>query len=85
MIMIRSMAIDENNPFEQNTVAARISIELNKEGFTEGNDYSIMFVPNIVNIGYGRDVGYDITQYDLGEEIHSISATKIRNEMNDTN
>jgi hypothetical protein len=39
-----------------------------------------MIVPNIVNIGYGRDVGYKITQYDLGEDIHNISATKIRSQ-----
>jgi hypothetical protein len=40
-----------------------------------------MKVPNIVDISYGRGVGYTFTQHDLGEEIHSISATSIRAEM----
>ena len=40
-----------------------------------------MVVPNIVDIGYGRGVGYTFTEHDLGEEIHSISATKIRAQM----
>ena len=31
--------------------------------------------------GYGRGVGYTFTQHDLGEEIHNISATKIRKQM----
>ena len=31
------------------------------------------------NIGYGRDVGYKFTQYDLGEDVHRISATQLRN------
>jgi hypothetical protein len=38
----------------------------------------IIAVPNITHITYGRDVGYTIEQEDLGEEVESISATKIR-------
>ena len=34
-----------------------------------------MDVPNIVNITYGRDVGYKIEQEKFSEEIESISAT----------
>jgi hypothetical protein len=40
-----------------------------------------MVVPNIVNITYGRDVGYKIEQEVFDDAIHSISATKIRKEM----
>jgi hypothetical protein len=36
-------------------------------------------VPNIVNITYGRDVGYVIEQDSFDEDIESISGTKIRN------
>ena len=85
VIMIREMEIDKNNPFSGGQVSESIHSNLQNEGFTYGKEYTIMSVPNIVNIGYGRDVGYQITQYDLGEEIHSISATKIRKEYNDTN
>mgnify|MGYP006245470691 FL=1 len=40
-----------------------------------------MRVPNIVDISYGRDVGYTLTQHDLGAKIHEISGTNIREEM----
>ena len=40
-----------------------------------------MLVPNIVDISYGRGVGYSFTEHDLGERIHNISATNIRKEM----
>jgi predicted GNAT family acetyltransferase len=40
-----------------------------------------MIVPNIVDISYGRGVGYTFTEHDLGKEIHNISATNIRAEM----
>ena len=78
-IMIRNMPIDENNPYTSGQVGEMISTVLEIEGFTFGQDYDIISVPNIVNIGYGRDVGYSITKYDLGKEIHSISSTEIRN------
>ena len=44
-------------------------------------EYIVLKVPNIVDISYGRGVGYTFTEHDLGEEIHKISATKIRKEM----
>ena len=40
--------------------------------------YEIQVVPNIVNITYGRDVGYRIEQESFDDEITNISATKIR-------
>ena len=40
--------------------------------------FEILEVPNIVNITYGRDVGYKIEQEKFSEEIESISATEIR-------
>jgi hypothetical protein len=43
--------------------------------------YEIQVVPNIVNITYGRDVGYKIEQETFDEATHSISATKIRRQM----
>lgn len=43
--------------------------------------YEIMVVPNIVNITYGRDVGYKIEQEVFDDAIHNISGTNIRKEM----
>ncbi len=52
--------------------------ELFNHGFEYDKDYIIMMVPNIVNITYGRDVGYKIEQEKLPSSIEAISATKIR-------
>ena len=40
-----------------------------------------MMVPNIVDISFGRGVGYTFTEHDLGKSVENISATKIRAEM----
>jgi hypothetical protein len=71
-------ANQDDNPFDIVTVMDNIVKALSEEGFTLDEDYVIMRVPNIVDISYGRGVGYTFTQHDLGEDIHNISATKIR-------
>jgi nicotinamide mononucleotide adenylyltransferase len=71
-------AAQNDNPFKKDEVINNISAALSKEGFNYGVEYIIMDVPNIVDISYGRGVGYTFTQHDLGDDIHSISATKIR-------
>ena len=70
-----------DNPFDVETVKNNIISALINEGFTYNNEYVIMLVPNIVDISYGRGVGYTFTQHDLGEEIHNISATQIRAQL----
>ena len=72
---------NNDNPFDFNQVSANISIQLAKKGFYGGQDYVIILVPNIIDISYGRKVGYTFTEHDLGEDIHNISATKIREDM----
>ena len=73
--------VQDDNPFDDFDVTMNIKKSLQKEGFTHGDEYIIMSVPNIVDISYGRGVGYTFTEHDLGEEIHNISATKIRAKM----
>lgn len=70
-----------DNPFDHHLVRTNIIMNLAKEEFTFDEDYVIIIVPNIVDISYGRGVGYTFTEHDLGKEIHSISATKIREQM----
>lgn len=73
-------AKQDDNPFDYDTVVKNI-----KDGLTDyatyGVEYMIMKVPNIVDISYGRGVGYTFTEHDLGQEIHNISATKIRKQL----
>ena len=77
----RTTTKQDDNPFDIITAMDNIVNALSREGFVLDQDYIIMRVPNIVDISYGRGVGYTITQHDLGEEIHNISATKIRAQL----
>ena len=70
-----------DNPFDFEDVKKNIIKGLSKYGYEEGKEYIVIKVPNVVDISYGRGVGYSFTEHDLGEEIHKISATKIRKEM----
>jgi hypothetical protein len=67
-----------SNPFEIEKVKSFIRRDL--DPIYQGK-YEIQVVPNIVNITYGRDVGYKIEQETFNDNIHSISATKIRKEL----
>lgn len=78
-IMIRDcQGWNGSNPFAANQVKEFIKRDL--DPLYQGQ-YEILLVPNIVNITYGRDVGYKIEQEVFDDVIHSISATKIRKEM----
>ena len=71
----------DDNPFQFEEVKKNIIAGLAVHGYIEGKDYIVIKVPNIVDISYGRGVGYTFTEHDLGEKIHKISATNIRKEM----
>jgi hypothetical protein len=78
-IMIRDcQGWNGSNPFAIDQVKHYIRRDL--DPLYQGK-YDIIVVPNIVNITYGRDVGYKIEQEVFDDAIHSISATKIRKEM----
>jgi nicotinamide mononucleotide adenylyltransferase len=68
----------DDNPFPTAEIARMIRRSLREEGFRHGREYIILRVPNIIDISYGRDVGYTFTEHDLGEEMHRISASEIR-------
>ncbi len=80
-IMVRDVQGWEDNPFDYETVWHGIRDGLQAAGYAYSDKYIVMRVPNIVDISYGRGVGYTFTEHDLGKEVHSISATKIRAEM----
>lgn len=71
----------DDNPFDYNSVVENIKKGLSQHGIWYGESYIVMKVPNIVDISYGRGVGYTFTEHDLGKDVHGISATKIRAEM----
>ena len=71
----------EDNPFDWETVCKNIENGLLKDGFKKGVEYEIMLVPNIVNISYGRGVGYAFEEEVFEDSITNISATKIREQL----
>lgn len=78
-IMIRDcQGWNNSNPFAVEQVKSYIRRDL--DTLYQGQ-YEILVVPNIVNITYGRDVGYKIEQEVFDDATHAISATKIRKEM----
>tara|TARA_B100000575_G_C22859125_1_gene502115 strand:- start:151 stop:540 length:390 start_codon:yes stop_codon:yes gene_type:complete len=71
----------DDNPFNWDEVCTNIEAGLAIDGFKRGVEYEIMQVPNIVNITYGRGVGYKFDEEVFDESITSISATKIRADL----
>ena len=79
-ILLRESDGTDKNPYDQEEREEEIHRVLVEE---EGFDYDcfeVFYVPNIVNITYGRDVGYKIEEETFDKEIEDISATKIRQE-----
>jgi len=70
-----------DNPYDYYDVKDNIVAGLSVHGYTLHKEYEIAKVPNIIDISYGRGVGYSFTEHDLGTAIHSISATKIRAQL----
>lgn len=78
-IMIRDcQGWQGSNPFELEKVKKFIKRDL--DPLYQGK-YEIVVVPNIVNITYGRDVGYTIEEEKFNDMVNKISATNIRSEL----
>jgi len=78
-IMIRDCRDwNHSNPFDLEKVKNYIRADLDKD---YKGMYEIVIVPNIVNITYGRDVGYAIEQETFDDATQAISATAIRKQM----
>ena len=73
----------DDNPFDWDEVCKNIEAGLSKDGFKRGQEYEIMLVPNIVNITYGRGVGYSFEEEVFDSSVTEISATKIRLKLRD--
>ncbi len=71
-IMPRTMPIDERSPLTIEQVCERIHNAM------AGHSYTVLPVPNITHVYYGRDVGYAIEYIELPQDVQLISATKLR-------
>ena len=80
-IMVREMHRAQSDPFDFKTVKQNIKMFLLGDGYEENKDYIIQKVPNIVNITYGRRVGYDIEEEKFNQEIEEVSSTELRRQL----
>lgn len=80
-LAVRNTTGIEKNPFSFQDVAQRIKEKFEAEGTWDPKKMTIVQLPNITNIIYGRDVGYKIERIDLDEATQAISATKIREQL----
>jgi cytidyltransferase-like protein len=79
LICIRDIEPDEKNPFSAKEVKDNIINHYYEE--TLNGKVKVMIIPDICSVEFGRGVGYDIIERVPPQEIHDISATKIREEM----
>lgn len=68
-----SYKTSEKDPFSYSEVKQFIKSKENKP--------FVLQFPNITNIIYGRDVGYEIEKVDLSSDLQAISATSIRSKL----
>jgi adenylylsulfate kinase len=69
--------IDDKNPFHFEYVKSRIEHGLRE---FEGQ-FTVLPLPNITHVFYGRDVGYAVERITLDEPTENISATSLRKKI----
>jgi cytidyltransferase-like protein len=76
LICIRDIQPDEKNPFTAQQVLENIT-----KFYQNEPRVTVMVIPDICSIEFGRGVGYDIIEHVPPTAIGEISATKIREQM----
>lgn len=79
LLCIRDVEPDEKNPWTPQQVLLNLANEL--EELVESGRLRIITIPDIESINIGRGIGYDVIEHIPPQEIHDISATKIREEL----
>ena len=80
LLCVRDVHQDEKNPWSAWQVMMNLSEEL--MDLIEDNKVRVIIIPDIESINFGRGVGYDVIEHIPPADIHEISATKIREQMN---
>jgi cytidyltransferase-like protein len=79
LLCIRDVEPDEKNPWTAHEVMLNLFNELKE--LVESRRLRIIVIPDIESINIGRGVGYDVIEHIPPQDIHDISATKIREQM----
>jgi nicotinamide mononucleotide adenylyltransferase len=73
---VRDIPPDDKNPF-----TTEETIDMLETAY-EGQDVVVMSIPDIESVNYGRGVGYGIIEHVPPKDVGFISATEIRNKIN---
>jgi len=76
LICVRDIPPDEKNPF-----TTEQTIDMLETAYAD-DDVEVMAIPDIESVNYGRGVGYGIVEHVPPADIGFISATQIRNQIN---
>jgi len=75
LICVRDIPPDEKNPFTTEQTIDML------ETVYDSCDVMVMSIPDIESVNYGRGVGYGIIEHVPPQDIGFISATQIRNQI----
>lgn len=81
LIMVRDIEPDAKNPFTTEQTVEMIQ----KYHKAHNQDVSVMIIPDMESVNFGRGVGYEINEFTPPENIGWISATKIRESIKEGN
>ena len=79
LIMVRDLVPDERNPFTTEQTVAML------EKVFEGQDATVMVIPDIESVNWGRGVGYELNEFVPPADLAAVSATAIRNGIKEGN
>ena len=79
LLCIRDVESDEKNPWSPMQVMMNLFEEL--QDLIEEGKVKIIIIPDIESVNIGRGIGYDVIEHVPPQEVHDISATKIREQM----
>jgi cytidyltransferase-like protein len=79
LLCIRDVEPDEKNPWTAYQVLINVTEAL--VDLIHERKVKIIIIPDIESVNIGRGIGYDIIEHTPPQEIHDISATKIREQM----
>jgi cytidyltransferase-like protein len=79
LLCIRDVPTDEKNPWSPIEVMYNLTNEL--LDLVEEGKLKLIIIPDIESINIGRGVGYDVIEHVPPQDVHDISATRIREQM----
>ena len=81
LIMVRDIAPDSKNPFTTEQTVDMIE----KYHSAHNDDVKVVVIPDIESVNWGRGVGYEMNEFSPPENLAWVSATKIRNSIQEGN